>query len=330
MTIFGDTICRRFCRFVSLPHRLAAAFLVGLLTSTWITYLAARLFAQTSRPLLLGNAAFFVIALTTIYLLRRKFREPESEQGPTLPSNRWDWIFIGVFLVFSWWMMFSSFNMQGGKLQIANHEWSDFGPNVALMQSFALGRNFPTEYPHFAGDRIRYHFLFYFQAGNLEYLGLNPAWSNNLLSILSLVSMLAMVMTLAFLLFKSHAVGRIAAALFFFHGSLAYVPFIRSRTSLTDAYKAATQLNSFLPSGFPYREEDWVMWSLVNFLNQRHFASAIGVLLVAVAFLVGRYSQQPTNVAEATGPVTKLSWLNEWLKGSWSFIFFGALIGLLP
>src|SRR5262245_65243509 len=123
-------------------------------------------------------------------------------------------------------MMFSSFGMEAGRLQIANHQWSDFGPNVAIMQSFALGRNFPTEYPHFSGDRIRYHFLFYFQAGNLEYLGLNPAWSNNLLSVFSLVAMLVLVMSLGDLLFRSRAVGRIGAALFFFHGSLHYISYI--------------------------------------------------------------------------------------------------------
>ena len=89
--------------------------------------------------------------------------------------------------------MFASFNSKAGKLQIANPEYSDFGPNTALMQSFAVGHNFPTEYPHFSGDRIRYHFLFYFQAGNLEFLGLDPAWSLNLLSITTLVAMLVIV-----------------------------------------------------------------------------------------------------------------------------------------
>src|SRR5262249_42051067 len=48
-------------------------------------------------------------------------------------------------------------------------------------------------------------------------------------------------------------------------------------------------LQSFLPTGFPYRGEDWGVWSLVNFLNQRHFASAIGILLLIVIFLVSEY-----------------------------------------
>ena len=111
--------------------------------------------------------------------------------------------------------MFASLNYKDGKLQVANNEWSDFVLNTAIARSFSVGLNFPTQYPHFAGEPIRYHFLFYFQAGNLEFLGLNLAWSINLLSIISLLSMLALVMSLGRVLFNSRAVGRIGASLFF-------------------------------------------------------------------------------------------------------------------
>ena len=185
MVVLGDSLCRRFCPCVSRPHRFAAAFLVGLIVSTWMTYLSARAFASSSRPLLMGNILFFAIAIGLILWLRRRRTAVggTSEAQLSIPAtdDKRDWIAIGLLFVLASWMMFSSFNMDAGKLQIANHQWSDFGPNVAIMQSFALGHNFPTEYPHFSGDRIRYHFLFYFQAGNLEYLGLNAAWSNNLL-----------------------------------------------------------------------------------------------------------------------------------------------------
>ena len=364
MVALGDVICSRFYRFLSLPHRLAAAFLGGLIISSWFTYLASLAFAGTASPLLWGNLLFFAAAAAVIYWFRRRARV--EQQGAMTPeprapgSNRWDWACITLFVVVSWWMMASSFNMEAGKLQIANHEWSDFGPNVAIMQSFALGHNFPTEYPHFSGDRIRYHFLFYFQAGNLEYLGLTPASSNNLLSVLSLVSMLILVMTLGELLFRSRVVGRLGAALFFFHGSLSYLSFLRSQGSVSKAVSATTRLQGFLPSGFPYRGEDWGVWSLVNFVNQRHFASAIGVLLLALIFIVGRYqnslaaksaaltSEEPpetlaeSNSAESeTSSFTK-SWkarLFRWpmtgmtaapLNNIAGFLFTGALLGLLP
>lgn len=350
MIALGDVLSRRFCKNVSSVHRFANAFLVGLLLSTWTTYLSARLFASTSRPLTYGNLVFFLLAGTAVYFLRdRASSEKKQLSAELVRENRRDWIITAAFLIIVSWMMFSSFNMREGKLQIANHQWSDFGPNVALMQSFAVGQNFPTEYPHFAGDRIRYHFLFYFQAGNLEYLGLNPAWSNNLLSILSLVSMLVLVMAIGNLLFHSRAVGRIGAALFFFHGSLAYIPFLRAQGSISNALNAVTGLATFLPSGFPYRGEDWGMWSLVNFINQRHFASAIGIFLLTLAFLIERHNSitkpvkpealepppltqdsEESVATEKKGSHWDLSWLKKTLTSSYSFIFFGALVGLLP
>jgi DNA-binding beta-propeller fold protein YncE len=345
MIILGDIVCRRFCRYVSTVHRWAMAFLAGLVLSTWATYLAARLFASSTKPLLYGNFLFFIVAIATIYLLnRKKSRATEYDDSTTTEAskdNRLDWVATAVFFVVATWMMFSSLNMRAGNLQIANHQWSDFGPNIALMQSFAMGKNFPTEYPHFAGDRIRYHFLFYFQAGNLEYLGFNPALSNNILSVLSLVSMLLAVMALGSILFSSRAVGRIGAVLFFFHGSLAYMPFLRSQESLNGAVKAITTLNAFLPTGFPYRGEDWGMWSLLNFINQRHFASGIGIFLLVLAFVIQQYRAKELKVDAATlgDEVTELReehkrWSRQWflntLQANRGFLFFGVLIGLLP
>jgi DNA-binding beta-propeller fold protein YncE len=196
-------------------------------------------------------------------------------------------------------MMFASFNSSGSKLQIANAQYSDFGPNTAIMQSFAVGHNFPTEYPHFSGDRIRYHFLFYFQAGNLEFLGLDPAWSLNLLSITTLVAMLILAMTLGEVIFSSRAVGRLGSFLFFFFGSLSYVPFLQKQGSVRAAIQAVSHQREFLPTIFPYRGELWGTWSQVTYLNQRHFASAIGIFLLVLAFLVIRYRAVPKRPAKA-------------------------------
>src|SRR5437868_3339302 len=307
----GDFLCRRFYRFVSVAHRCAAAILVGLLVSSWFTYLAGLAFAWTPRPLLWGNLLFFVaaIALLSWPVWKRKIKSGQTapdlhhRSDLYLPrpkgSRLADWLLIAGYVVLVSWMMFASFNSKGGKLQIANPEYSDFGPNTAIIQSFAVGHNFPTEYPHFSGDRIRYHFLFYFQAGNLEFLGLDPAWSLNLLSITTLVAMLVLVMVLGQVLFDSRAVGRLGSFLFFFFGSLSYVPFLQRQVSVRAAIQAIRQQREFLPSIFPYRGELWGTWSQVTYLNQRHFASAIGILLLVLIFLVVRYRMVPRRQPKA-------------------------------
>jgi DNA-binding beta-propeller fold protein YncE len=291
----GDLLCRRFYRFVSRPHRWAASVLVGLLLSTWFTYLTAWMFAHNRRPLFWADIGFGLAAIGAIFLLRRRSKaNPEFIQPQPPGSERWDWITLGAYLVLACWMMFTTFNIHDGLLRIGNNEWSDFGPNTAIARSFSVGHNFPTQYPHFSGEPIRYHFLFYFQAGNLEFLGLNLAWSLNLLSIITLVSMLALVMALGQLLFNSRAVGRIGSALFFFHGTLSFVSFLRSKPSVAAAFHSILTLNEFLSSGYNYRGELWGIWTQAVFLNQRHFASGVGILLIVLIFLVGRYQQYLT------------------------------------
>jgi sugar lactone lactonase YvrE len=299
---FGDFLCRRFYRFVSVAHRLAAAVITGLLVCSWFSYLAGLLFTRAKQPLLWGNVLFFLAAIILLgwSLWKRKVERSARTNGKrpdatdlyvSRPegSGIADWLLIAGYVVLVSWMMFASFSVKGGKLHISNPEYSDFGPNTALIQSFAVGHNFPTEYPHFSGDRIRYHFLFYFQAGNLEFLGLDPAWSLNLLSITTLVAMLILVMTLGEALFDSRAVGRVGSALFFFFGSLSYIPFLQKQGSVRNAIHTIRNLREFLPTIFPYRGEAWGTWSQVTYLNQRHFASAIGVLLLVLIFLTIQY-----------------------------------------
>src|SRR3954465_9618913 len=299
--LVGDFICRRFYQFESRAHRYAAAILVGLLVSSWFTYLAGLVFFWTSRPLLWANLFFSVagIALLSWPKWKDRILKRTPEEAYLKGSNLYlprprgssiaDWLLIAGYVVLVSWMMFASFNAKGGKLQIANPEYSDFGPNTALMQSFAVGHNFPTEYPHFSGDRIRYHFLFYFQAGNLEFLGLDPAWSLNLLSITTLVAMLVIVMTLGEVLFNSRAVGRLGSLLFFFFGSLSFVPFLQKQASVRAAIQAITHQGEYLKTIFPYRGDAWGTWSQVTYLNQRHFATAIGIFFLVLLFLVIRY-----------------------------------------
>jgi DNA-binding beta-propeller fold protein YncE len=303
----GDFLCRRFYQFESAAHRCAAAILVGLLVSSWFTYLAGLAFFWTPQPLLWANLLFFAGAVALLSWPKWKSRILKSTSSDAYPkrSNLYltrpegssiaDWLLIAGYVVLVSWMMFASFSSSDGNLRIANAQYSDFGPNTAIMQSFAVGHNFPTEYPHFSGDRIRYHFLFYFQAGNLEFLGLNPPWSLNLLSISTLVAMLVILMTLGELLFNSRAVGRLGSLLFFFFGSLSYVPFLHKQASVKAAIQAIRQHGDYLPSIFPYRGDAWGTWSQVTYLNQRHFAFAIGILLLVLVFLVIRYRAVEAN-----------------------------------
>src|SRR5215469_15858290 len=77
----GDFLCRRFYRFASVAHRCAAAVLVGLLVSTWFTYLAGLAFAWTAKPLLWSNLLFFLAVLILLTWRRWKHRIIKTAPG---------------------------------------------------------------------------------------------------------------------------------------------------------------------------------------------------------------------------------------------------------
>ena len=314
--LLGDSICRRFFRFTSIQHRLAAAFLFGLLFSTWLTYFSAIIFSGTTRPLFWANVVFFLVVGAVCFLLWQKSPldqpgdgsiksilhrlstaagdatlpiGPDAERRP-LGDGRLDWICLGVCLIAGIWLMFATLDFSEGSFKFAVKAWSDFGANLSLSQSMALGNNFPTEHPFFPGEPVRYHFLFWFQAANLSYLGLNLVWAVNFLSLLSLAALLALVMTLAEVLFNSRAVGRIAAVLFFFGAtSLTYIPFLLSQPGVGEAFSAIIGSTDFLNSGYPFRGETWGGLSVNIYAYQRHLITGSAMLVAVIVFLIDLY-----------------------------------------
>jgi hypothetical protein len=310
VVVAADAISRRWFAYVSSLHRVATAIVVGLPLGAFLSYLGGLAFRGSDDPVLLGDAVAVALLAGLIVVLRRRGRA--SRLPPTGPTNRSDRITTAAMLAVVGWMMLTTYtwstNAQGGEqLGIASGLWSDFGPTTAISQSFAVGRNFPTVYPHFAFEPIRYHFMFYFQVGNLTHLGLDPALANNAMSIATLVSMLVLVMALGVRLFGSALVGRLGALLFFVHGTLSFIPFLGSYPSLGDALAALPDLRTFVSSGFPYRGEEWGIWTQMVFLNQRHLASAIAMLLVIVLFLLERLGPDPGLMADAIHPDRSIS-----------------------
>jgi DNA-binding beta-propeller fold protein YncE len=289
----GDFLCRRFYRFISIPHRWAAAILVGILLSTWFTYLAGLAFAHTAEPLVCADLLFFVVAPSAVFWLSRNAPKVDMITPRAPGSSRWDWITLGGLSVAVCVLLMGTLYVnKQGRIHVSGMEASDFAPQFAIAQSFALGHNVPT-----LRWRAQAHdFPFYFQAGNLEVIGLNLAWSVDVLSGLGLISMLALVMALGQLLFNSRVVGRLGAVLFFLHGSPPSMHFPRSESSVQDA----------------------VHTTLRELINQRHLPFAIGIFLLVLLFLVDQYRQG--RLVTSAKPALEI------VK---SFVFSGFLLSVL-
>jgi hypothetical protein len=98
--------------------------------------------------------------------------------------------------------------------------------------------------------------------------------------------MLVIVMTLGEVLFNSRAVGRLGRCSFSFSGRSLTSRFFTSKLQFRRLFKRSPINATIFQTIFPYRGDAWGTWSQVTYLNQRHFASAIGILLVVFVFLV--------------------------------------------
>ena len=182
----------------------------------WLTYFAA-LAAGTAQPdnrhpLTIANAVVMSAAAVFIIVsevIKRKKKTPSEHQKLSVRNGLVIAFFI-VLTVFVCSMMYRSFNILQSTLRVGYSVFSDFAVHLGMIRSFSFGNNFPTQYSHFAGQDIRYHFMFEFLAGNLEYLGLPLDHAFNFPSIISFVSMSMLLFTFTVRLCGSRITGVIA------------------------------------------------------------------------------------------------------------------------
>ena len=125
-------------------------------------------------------------------------------------------LLFGLLTVFITYMMFYVFYIKDGILYSGLTVYGDYAPHTAMMRSFSAGNNFPTQYPHYGGADVKYHFMFQFLTGNLEYLGMRMDFAYNIVSTLSLVGFLMLLYQLALRITGKMCCGVLALFLFFF------------------------------------------------------------------------------------------------------------------
>ena len=155
---------------------LPAAFGTGTLILTWAVYIVSWIFSVcvgTEHPLFYGN--LLVIPVTALIFLmnfhrKRKNRKTVFSAG-NMVTRRWilkKEVYLFVILAFFvTWIMFYVFHMKDGVMYSGFSVYGDYAPHTAMMRSFSRGNNFPTQYHHYGGQDVKYHFMFQFLVGNL-------------------------------------------------------------------------------------------------------------------------------------------------------------------
>lgn len=264
---------------------LPASFGTGILVVTWAVYIIswfASVTGGSDRPLLYGNLIVLsaaVLILAFLLYRRKKKAQPMKPESMVTDRSRFrkELVFFGILLVFITYMMFYVFYIKDGVMYAGLTVCSDYAPHTAMMRSFSLGNNFPTQYPHFGGADVKYHFMFQFLAGNLEYLGLRLDLAYNLLSIGSLLGFLMLLYELALRITGRMCCGIWTIILFFFRSGMAFWRFLWEHLQAGDLLTVLQENTAFI--GYT-ENENWGLWNFNVYLNQRHLA--FGLLLVTL------------------------------------------------
>ena len=242
---------------------------------------------------LITFAFFLWMVLTCLILINRKRikREELKAAGSTTIEdykfNIVDSIFYGVVIlgitIAATFLMFYTYRINGTTLMNGSSTFSDLSPHTAMVSSFGKGFNFPTQYMHYSGDGIKYHFLFYFLAGTLQYLGLPIDYALNLPSIMSMICALVLLGLLAVLISSRRSAFLVAPVLVFLRSS--FNVFYHLKELTTAGLTTSQAVNEILKSSVWYAVTDydgWGIWAINVYPNQRHLMLGVSVIILMV------------------------------------------------
>ncbi|MBR3057713.1 MAG: hypothetical protein IKG93_07045 [Clostridiales bacterium] len=190
-----------------------------------------------------------------------------------------------------------------GKICLGYSIFSDFSPHVAITSGFGVGSNFPTQYPHFSGDNIQYHFMFYFLTGNMEALGLPLIWAINIPSLICMLSTLTLLGTLAVLLSGRRAAYFFAPLLVLFRSAwnvFHQAEEIKEATGVSwgEVIKTLTKQDSWY--SYTFRDE-WGLWAINVYANQRHLCIGIGIVVLFIFLFLPHFRRMFLHLTRTEG-----------------------------
>ena len=288
-TTFSGKPIRLSSIFVFVP----ASFLTGTILVTWCVYLLASILSSKGiEQALLTADAIVLVAVTVCFFVwfwwknrTKSIRMCLSEMYEDIQMHgitAGEWGFLVLLLILIVQMMFRTFFIWDNKIYVGLSVFSDFAPHLGMIRSFSYSDNFPTSYSHFAGEDIRYHFLFQFLVGNLEKLGMRLDFAFNLPSIAGLLFACILLYVLTVKLSGRKLCGYFATAFFLFRSSPSFFKFVaeQPKGTLWNALKNQIEFISYT------QNEGWGLWNLNVYCNQRHFAFAIAVMLLALLYFM--------------------------------------------
>jgi hypothetical protein len=350
LSLAGIAAVTRLLPSAPVIVRIAGGFIAGIVVTAVVTYwISFGLSFVSDESLLIAIVIATVLNGAALVYFVPKLRVHDFRMSPL------EIVLVGLALIFSFWLMDQRLTVdeqvEGHPVVVSANTWGDTALHTSIARSFSFGDNYPTQYPFYANDVIKYHFGYDFFAGALERGGFNIPLAFNLPGALGFAAMMMLTFALARYLFAGYGggtrdpgslrnfgvwTGLVAVVLLITNQSFAFIRYFEQYDSVGEALKYDhwfKEHGSYLALG-PYDVGQGIdIISIFNtpnvYLTQTHLIIAMSVVLFVAFGLVqplrdGR--ALPPARAALLGVVFGLSfWLNGVLYVS-AGIFFGTLI----
>ena len=302
----------------TIPNTLftvPAGILVGIITTGFINYytiLGLSYFMDDHSVckrigMIITFAVLIWLSLSNLIIInRRRLKRLENKDFAEIPPYQYrlrDTLFYGLIIALitacATFLMRYTYRISDGELMAGLSTFSDLSPHTAMISSFSNGFNFPTQYMHFSGDGIQYHFLFYFFAGMLNYGGLQIDVALNSISILTMVSALTLLGLLAVLLSGKKGAFLFAPVLVFFRSAwnvFDHLSVLMKDKSLSESIQYILGFSEW------YKVtdyDDWGIWAINVYPNQRHLMLGVGLILMAIILFIPFVRRMCTSMMSA-------------------------------
>lgn len=269
---------------------LPASGVAGILLVTWSVYIMARIFYGSDHPLLYANILvliFYGIVLAVIWGMVYRKRETGGVRvkanSSSLRNYGVELIFFLLCFCFIAYLMYYTFHIKDNTIYIGGALAGDFAVHLGMIRSFSWGDNFITAYNLYSGEDIRYHFMYQFLVGNLEFLGLRIDHALNLSSILTMLfaSMLLYVLTVK--VSGKSVAGYLSVLFFYFRSSESLFHYIAETPKEENLMEKLSGNGAYI--GYT-PNENWGIWGLNVYVNQRHLAISLAVALLVILMVL--------------------------------------------
>ena len=281
-----------------LLFKVPAAFITGISIASFATYYISSLFSKVltrkQGPITAGTAVVAVLMVYGILVFWGRNRKNQIEKNAKIPdydnsilSTTFYGLSIVFFTVISAFLFFYTFRIHNGILENGFTTFSDLAPHTAMTSSFGVSSNFPTQYMHYSGDGIQYHFFFYFFCGVLEFLGLPIDYALNLPSIIAMVCCFMLLGLLTVLLSGRRLGFIIAPILVLFRSSFNVFSLIGDCMKHGYTMQSTFQLLKDSYRWFdntPY--DNWGIWAINVYANQRHLMFGVSMIMILVFLFI--------------------------------------------